>query len=493
MWFSANRNAVREGAAELNLRNRLTTIRSRFLGDESGTVAMLFGLMAMVMFMLVGAAVDFGRWLKAREQTVIAMDSAVMAAGRALQVSSLDQAGALKVANTYYQSGVQNRLKVKSDTISFQIADNGTAVIAKGNATIATPFLGVCCGTSAIRELPLLKASGDDYSRAVLTVGSNAQTNLETSVIVDLSGSMAGQKILDLKAAAKDLVNIIVWANQGKYTSKVALVPYGIAVNAGPYADIARGKIAAGTCTKPGCEYFTFTNSYEQPNTFAVSTCVSERTGPEAYTDASPRRALVGMQYAGPYNPCLPSKVVPLSNDKEMLLGQIDALQAAGSTGGQVGIAWGWYMLSPHWNSVWPSTSYPAPYNEMSALNAQGKPKLKKIAVIMTDGEYNSPYCNGVIANDATYGSGSPWDHINCNSPNGSTYDQSKKLCAEMKKAGIEVYTVGFLLVDSPVARDLLGTCATDASHFYVSDSGDKLKMAFRDIALKISSLYLSN
>jgi hypothetical protein len=60
-----------------------------------------------------------------------------------------------------------------------------------------------------------------------------------------------------------------------------------------------------------------------------------------------------------------------------------------------------------------------------------------------------------------------------------------------MKAAGVEVYTVGFQL-DSQIAIDTLSSCATDASHFYNSTSGDALRQAFRDIALKISSIYLT-
>jgi hypothetical protein len=60
-----------------------------------------------------------------------------------------------------------------------------------------------------------------------------------------------------------------------------------------------------------------------------------------------------------------------------------------------------------------------------------------------------------------------------------------------MKAAGIEVYTVGFQL-DNQTAVKTLSSCATDSSHFYNSTTGDALKAAFRDIALKISTLYLS-
>jgi hypothetical protein len=55
----------------------------------------------------------------------------------------------------------------------------------------------------------------------------------------------------------------------------------------------------------------------------------------------------------------------------------------------------------------------------------------------------------------------------------------------------IEVFAVGFQVNET--AKTLLQNCATDASHFYEATTGDALKAAFRDIALKISTLRLTN
>jgi Flp pilus assembly protein TadG len=467
---------------------RRPTALRRFVRDTRGDVAILFGLMSLALFMMIGLAVDYARLINARNQTLSATDAAVLAGARALQTNGGDQSAALAVARAYYKQAVQNRITVLNDTINFTITDNATAVATTGNANLSTPFMGL----GGTKTLPLLRANGSDYAKAVLAVGQNAETSLETSLILDISGSMAGQKVQDLKDAATDLVNIVVWDNQSTYTSKVALVPYSMAVNAGTYATTARGSITSGTCTSPGCQNYKFKNPSNQWMTFGISNCVSERTGTNAYTDVAPSVALVGRNYASPNNPCLTNTVIPLTNNKTTLTTNITALAASGSTGGQVGVAWGWYTLSPNWSSVWPSASQPASYSDLTVINSKGGPKLKKIAVLMTDGEYNSPYCNGVISHDATTGSGATTDHINCNAPNGSAYSQSQTMCAAMKTAGIEVYTVGFLVVDSQPARDLMSSCATDASHVYISSTGDALKAAFRDIALKISSIYLS-
>jgi hypothetical protein len=263
-------------------------------------------------------------------------------------------------------------------------------------------------------------------------------------------------------------------------------------VNAGTYAVGARGAITSN-CTSSGCSQYKFKNPNGNSKTFNISTCVSERTGTNAYTDASPASSPVGLNYPAPANPCLSSTVFPLSSDKAALKRQIAAMQAAGTSAGHIGIAWGWYALSANWAGIWPSGSKPDAYAKTKALNAFGQPQLKKIAVLMTDGEYNTGFCKGVISMDSTYGSGDPLDHINCNAPNGTPYAQSMALCASMKAANIEFFTVGFQVVDDQRARDLISGCATDASHAYLADSEDALKAAFRDIALKVSILRLSH
>jgi Flp pilus assembly protein TadG len=480
-------------ARNLAVGKACTRLLNKFGRDERGSVAIIFGLTIIVLCAMVGLAVDYARFVNARSQTIEATDAAVLAGARALQTNGGNQSAAESVAQTYYQQATKNRLSLVSDNVSFTVTPDGNAMIAQGNAEIATPFIHFAfLGTQKGETLPLLRANGADYSKALLAVGGNSNTNLETSLILDLSGSMAGEKISDLIDAAKNLVSIIVWKDQSQYTSKVALVPYAVAVNAGTYANAAHGPVTSGNCTTLGCKNYKFKNPSNQQNNFAISTCVSERTGTEAYTDKAPGAGTyVGFNYPASSNPCLKNAVLPLTSDVSTLNSQIGALQASGSTGGQVGVAWGFYTLSPNWSSVWPAASKPAPYSDLN-VKINGQPKLKKIAVLMTDGEYNSPYCNGVISSDATTGSGNTSDHINCKAPNGSSYSQSLNTCTAMKTAGIEVYTVGFLVVDSQPARDLLSKCATDASHYYVSTTGDALKAAFNDIALKISSLYLS-
>ena len=439
-------------------------IRSRiadFAQETKGEVAVMFGLMALAMFMMIGTAVDIGRWLNARDQTVAAADSAVLAGGRAMQTGATETQ-ALMVAQKYYNAAVQNRLSVVSDTITFVLADNGQSVKTWGNATIRTPFMGL----ANVGTLQLLRSNGDDYSKATFATGKNAEDNLEISMMLDVSGSMGGQKITDMKAAASDLVNIVVWADQSKYTSKLAVVPFSAAVRPPASLFAAATNPAAPHDKTVGGEDYTLTP------------CVAERGGVNKYTGAAPG---VGSYVTAVYTDsgnCVPGtagEVMPMTSNKANLLAKINGLIVGGGTGGHIGTAWAYYMLSPQWASVL------SPISAISVPVAYGTPKTKKIAVLMTDGEYNYTY------NAAGLATGSPGSSINGT----SSASQAVQTCTDMKANNIEVYTIGFDLGGNATAINTLSNCATDAAHFYNAADGEALRQAFRDIALKLIALHI--
>src|SRR5690606_36334478 len=67
-----------------------------------------------------------------------------------------------------------------------------------------------------------------------------ASRNVEVAMALDITGSMKGQPLGDLKAAAIELIYIVVQDQQSPFTSKVALAPYAVGVNLGEFADAAR-------------------------------------------------------------------------------------------------------------------------------------------------------------------------------------------------------------------------------------------------------------
>lgn len=460
------------GSSALRPRSKGASL-DRFLSSKDGTVGLMFGLMFTVMVLFVAGALDLSRWLAARTDTLAAVDSAVLAGGRSLQTKADDPAAAVAVAQRYYEENTRNITGIE-DQVQFVTAQNNTAVRAQGNAFIQTPFLNVV----GIPRLPLIKASEGEFAEAVVAAGGNSQTNVEISLMLDITGSMCQpcQKLADLKLAAKDLIDIVVWQDQSKFTSRVALVPFSEA--------IAIDSNWAAEVVSNGPQKYTFKDRSNKNKTYNLDPrCATERTGANAFTDATPNDQDKLGHFYDSDGECKPTtgSVIPLSSNKTTLKAAIDAYEASGGTAGHLGTAWAWYMLSPEWEQRVPPASRPAPYSMLSELNARGGPKLRKIAILMTDGEYNTQYCNGV--KDSV---------IKCSSPNGSSNIQARTLCANMKAKGITVYTVGFQMPEEGESVTTLQQCATDATKYYNVENGDALRQAFRDIALQISTLHLT-
>ena len=437
----------------------LAKLVQRWREDQQGGVALLFGLTFVLMLLFVAGAVDYSRWLAARTNTLSAVDSAVLAGARSLQTDNDNVAAAVAAANRYYKENTRN-LDVVDDTVRFLPLENNAGMKATGQSYVVTPFLNII----GIPRLPVLNAAEGKISEAVIASGGKSRGENEISIMLDITGSMRGQKIVDLQDAAKDLIDIVLLKEDGQ--TRVALVPFSEAINI--------EKNWAAEVVSNGPQRYTFRDWWGRTQRWQLDgLCATERTGADAFTDASPDgQNKLGHFYSSD-GECMPKSgtVIPLSSDKSKLKQSIDGYQASGNTAGHLGTAWAWYMLSPNWAQRVPPTSRPGPY---------GDPNINKIAILMTDGEYNTEYCNGVTTS-----------YINCNSPNGSSTTQARTLCTNMKAAGITVYTVGFQLARGGESYETMRQCATDPSSFFSADDGDGLKQAFRDIALQISTLYL--
>lgn len=439
----------------IDIASRARTAVCRWFRDSKGSVGLMFGLTIFTLLMFVASALDLSRWSAARSTAKSAVDAAVLAGARSLQVDNQNISGAIAAAARYYKENTKS-LSVVDDSVSFSTADNNMSMQATGQLYVQTPFLNL----AGIPRLPVLSNVEGVIAEAMVASGGRSQGEVELSIMLDITGSMAGQKLADLKSAAKDLINIVLLNENGK--SRIALVPFSEAINVeanwaaevvsnGPqWVDVGKGK-------KNKTRY------YLDPQ------CATERTGADAFTDAAPNGQNKLGKFYSTDGECMPKSgsVIPLSYDKSMLTSAVDRYRASGNTAGHLGTAWAWYMLSPNWAQRVPPSSRPGPY---------GDKDIRKIAILMTDGEYNVQYADGIAGT----------------SPNGTSTTQARTLCTNMKAAGITVYTVGFQLPQNGASVTTLQQCATDPSHFYNAESGDALQQAFRDIALQISTLYLT-
>lgn len=646
-------------------RRQAQALLVRFGKNRDGNIVFLFAFMATILFLFAGGAVDFTRWNAVRADMIESMDAAGLAMAQidALngpEVRDLTDADRTNYLKLEGQKFFYENFKHRSDVIDLNIDFDITAqkITPRASGRIKTLFLGL--GQSL-----LFGISSEARSLSYLNLSSETEIirrddgNIEVAMVLDITGSMGGSRITDLKSAAKELVDIVVRDNQVDWYSKVALVPYSMGVNVGSYANASRGSIVSGVsisnavwkdgsgkgisnveklnpvrvttssshgfsngdtvwiegvnssgsgssklsrkvndkaftissvtsnsfrlsgvngsswsgtysssssdyatkcvtsdcevlvsaashgfddndyihidgvegmeeinnsitngsmsddvwritrvdadsfildnsvgplygaydaggtawCTDQGCEFYYFENDNNDDKAFRITSCVTERVGANEYTDAAPSTTRVGRLYKGPNNTCPDEPIQPLSIDRTALKASIENYVASGSTAGQIGIAWAWYLLSPTFGGeLFTGGAVPASYEDEETT---------KVAVLMTDGEFNTPYCNGVIAQDATSGSGGSSDHINCNATNGNPYVQAEELCEGMKDEGIVIYTIGFDISSSTSVTNLLTNCATGPEYVFFALNGDELKQIYRDIGSEITKLHI--
>lgn len=266
-------------------------------------------------------------------------------------------------------------------------------------------------------------------------------------MVLDVTGSMDDNgKISALKNAAIDLIEFLspVMVPGGK--TKVALAPFSASVNAGAFSAAVSGGAS-------------------------VDGCVFERDGASAFQETSPTSGQPLNSMPDPSNPtndkyvCPSAAISPLTTDADALKSAVNSYNADGATAGHIGLAWGWYLISPNWSSIWPAASVPAEYP------SDDKGVLKAV-ILMTDGEFNTSYWNG--------------PH------NATSADQARQLCANMKAAGVTIYSVA---LNAPAsAQSLLAECASSPEQYFNVVDGGELRAAFTKVggSLVERSLHVS-
>lgn len=273
--------------------------------------------------------------------------------------------------------------------------------------------------------------------------------------------------------------------DQGFEIDHVTPDSFSIGVNGASYGAFRSGDGVA-YCGYDGCEYRVYRNVSGGLRSYRLSDCVTERTGANFDTEISAAKSNVGRLYPSGSgdNMCTTSPLLPLTDDREAmydLIGEASqvrsGLQAGGFTAGQIGLAWGWYAVSPEFGAFWPTP--PAPYNPQRTLKA---------VILMTDGEFNMVHCGGVMARNSGTSGG---DRIRCDASRDS-YQQARALCGAIKKQGIVLYTVGFQVSANSNAGRFLSDCASGPEQFHIASSDGDLSEVFKAIGRDITRLRIA-
>lgn len=234
-------------------------------------------------------------------------------------------------------------------------------------------------------------------------------------------------------------------------------IPDGCADSSGSASDIATNwqSLDWTSASMAYSNYdFSILGETHEANVGSAS-CVTDRGGSEAFTDASPVTFPMGARSSA----CPGAPVEPLTNNKMILSNSISSLNADGWTAGHLGVAWTWYTLSTEWSSVWP-------FNRRT--ESGGTELVNRFAILMTDGSFNTYYETG----------------------QGDSAAQARALCAGMKADDIIIFAVAF---DAPPeGQSVLRDCATSNSTYYEAKNGIELVDVYRQIASNVSNVRLS-
>lgn len=466
-----------------------------FAKSERGNITMMAGLSIIPLLVSGGAAIDYERAVNAGTILQASLDSAAL---YAVALPDTTDANLTTKAKLYMDQNYKYNgdAVLSSFTVVNGVQNNVRNVTATAQATLKNNFMSlVGIPTTVVKGSSIVLKSG---------------INLEVSMVLDNTGSMGwinpqtgNTAIADLIPAATKFVNLVMPATQGAFYTKIAAIPYNNSVKPPSAAELvaARGSYLAGTSTTPGSATLQFTDMNNTTQTANISACVTERTGAQAYTDVSAALAPLGRQYSNGTDPCSVKPYVPLTTSAATLNATIASMTASNYTAGQVGVAWGWYTLSPN-IGLFSAASTGAPYSMVPSSPSYNSAtpyanRTRKIMILMTDGEYNSAYADGVFSGQLPAYS----NYINYNQsdvnkkvPNNNfAIPQATSMCAAIKATGIEIYVITFQLDPThPERVAFINSCATNAAHVIDADH-TSLDAAFSVIANNINALRITN
>lgn len=185
--------------------------------QQGGSIGVIFALALVPLLAFAGLAVDYGRALLYRNQLGYALDTAALAVASSTGTKQKLEAR----MRAYLDANFAN--EDLHDEIDFDLGDPGETITAEASLRMDTTFMAVL----GRRYLDI----------SVSTTVLREISGLELAMVLDVTGSMAGTKIADLREAARALVRIVFDDEPAPEFLRVAVVPYSAAVNPGDEAE----------------------------------------------------------------------------------------------------------------------------------------------------------------------------------------------------------------------------------------------------------------
>jgi Flp pilus assembly protein TadG len=490
-----------------------------------GNVALGAALMLMPMAILAGLGIDFGRAWLAQERLSQAVDAAALSGARVL--GARDPA---VDARMYFDANFTAGDTMVLDRFSVSPDASGETLEVEASGHLRTSFLQLA--GSRWGTLPV----------AATARARRTTMGMELALVLDVTGSMAGTPMTQMRLAAADLVNILFGGKATLDTLYISVVPYTTSFNvghtrtdwlqggAGAVAGFAPFRWRGCVEARPGGEdqtdtppslvpfrpfLYPSTRSQTAANAFGTrvtagvtgpvfgdadwgtSPAITSREAPDPDdTDSlDPRAAYTsGNNRKGPNVGCS-QPIAGLTNDRDALLAIIAALQPTnrGGTMGNMGLQAGWLTLSPRWRGLWGTSPWGTTTPPGLPLDYPGERGfMTKVIVMMTDGDnawfdYGRPpspdYTGFGRLSEGRLGttsSGAAAARIN---------DRMLVMCSRIKAQGIRIYTI--TLGTSTATRSLYQSCASSPANYFHAPTAADLRGAFREIGTQLGNLRL--
>ncbi|MFC0633960.1 pilus assembly protein TadG-related protein [Brevundimonas balnearis] len=196
----------------------------RLAKARDGGVAMMFGLALPPLMMMTVAGVDIHRAATVRASLQDALDAAALAAARSQYI---DAEGVTRVGMASLRANMQNfeGVTLEETATSFTLSEEGV-VTARAKANVDAVIADIVLppyGQVLDDQLPVTASSE--------VMRSN--NRVEVALVLDNTGSMAGTKLTNTKAAAIDLIDRLAAADARTVEDdavRISLVPFSMTV-----------------------------------------------------------------------------------------------------------------------------------------------------------------------------------------------------------------------------------------------------------------------
>jgi Flp pilus assembly protein TadG len=345
----------------------------RFWSDETGALVIFALMLVVLMLMMGGIAVDVMRYEARRTSLQNTLDRSTLAAASLTQKQDPEAV----VDDYFLKAGLAQYLRSVTVTESL----NSRIVSAEALADTLPLFL------------PMMGVT--DFLAPGVSTAEQRIGDIEIILVLDVSGSMAGTKLANLKLAAVDFVNTVTEGDEEHHIS-IGIVPYNAQVNLGPtlrgkFNAINQHGVVGVDCLELPDSVFTQTMmpSDLQMQMMAYADVASTTWKGDGYietTDSTNATAKYGSASCKQN----PDNIVRLPSDNPAALnGFINNLDAEGNTSIVLGLKWGVALLDPDMRSTFtdligtgdiPATIPDRPMDYDA--------DVMKIIVLMTDGEH---------------------------------------------------------------------------------------------------------